>query len=92
MTMNVGFIGLGIMGLPMARNVMKAGFPLTVYNRTLSKAEQLAREGAQVAASRHSRMIFFEGTFLLNILTLLLDLITSRRSIVSSFTTTPSFV
>jgi 3-hydroxyisobutyrate dehydrogenase len=30
----VGFIGLGHMGLPMAENVLKAGFPLWVYNRT----------------------------------------------------------
>lgn len=47
----VGFVGLGIMGMPMARNLMKAGYPLTVYNRTRSKAEQLGKEGAQVAES-----------------------------------------
>ena len=45
----VGFIGLGNMGIHMARNVLKAGFDLTVWNRTRSKAEQLAREGARVA-------------------------------------------
>lgn len=38
----VGFIGLGLMGGGMARNVAKAGFPLTVYNRTRAKAEALA--------------------------------------------------
>jgi 3-hydroxyisobutyrate dehydrogenase len=43
---NIGFIGLGIMGLPMARNLIKAGYEVTVYNRTTSKAEQLVREGA----------------------------------------------
>jgi len=47
----VGFIGLGIMGLPMATNILKAGFPLTVYNRTISKAESLGRMGAYVAGS-----------------------------------------
>jgi 3-hydroxyisobutyrate dehydrogenase-like beta-hydroxyacid dehydrogenase len=46
--MDVGFIGLGHMGAPMARNLLKAGHRLTVYNRTRGKAEPLAREGAQV--------------------------------------------
>lgn len=41
---NVGFIGLGLMGMGMARNIARAGFPLTVYNRTRSKAELLAGE------------------------------------------------
>ena len=45
----VGFIGLGIMGQPMAGHILKAGYPLTVYNRTFSKTEQLASEGANVA-------------------------------------------
>jgi 2-hydroxy-3-oxopropionate reductase len=45
----VGFVGLGIMGLPMARNALRAGFPLTVTNRTLAKAEALRPEGAAVA-------------------------------------------
>jgi len=46
---SVGFIGLGLMGKPMARNLLKAGFPLTVWNRTRSKAEELAQEGAKLA-------------------------------------------
>jgi 2-hydroxy-3-oxopropionate reductase len=46
----VGFVGLGIMGRPMARNLMRAGYELVLYNRTRSKAEELAREaGAEVA-------------------------------------------
>jgi 3-hydroxyisobutyrate dehydrogenase-like beta-hydroxyacid dehydrogenase len=49
MTCSVGFIGLGLMGQPMARNVLKAGFPLTIWNRTRSKAEALAGEGAKLA-------------------------------------------
>src|SRR5438045_5506724 len=44
----VGFVGLGIMGLPMARNALKAGFPVTVTNRTLSRAEPLKADGATV--------------------------------------------
>jgi 3-hydroxyisobutyrate dehydrogenase len=44
----VGFVGTGIMGAPMARNAVKAGFPVTVTNRTLSRAEPLAKDGATV--------------------------------------------
>lgn len=47
----VGFIGLGLMGKPMAHNLLKAGFPIVLWNRTRSKAEELAREGAQVGAT-----------------------------------------
>jgi len=50
----VGFMGLGIMGSAMAANILKAGYPLTVYNRTAGKAEPLAQLGAQVAASPKS--------------------------------------
>jgi 3-hydroxyisobutyrate dehydrogenase len=46
-----GFVGLGIMGLPMARNLLKAGFQVTVWNRTPGRADELAAEGATVAAS-----------------------------------------
>lgn len=49
--MNVGFIGLGLMGRPMAENVLKAGYPLTVYNRTAEKAKALEAAGAKVAPS-----------------------------------------
>jgi 3-hydroxyisobutyrate dehydrogenase len=48
---SVGFIGLGIMGLPMAGHILKAGYPLTVYNRTRSKTRSLEADGAAVAAS-----------------------------------------
>jgi len=47
--LRVGFIGLGIMGEPMALNVLKAGFPLTVYNRTAGKTAPLRQAGAAVA-------------------------------------------
>jgi 3-hydroxyisobutyrate dehydrogenase-like beta-hydroxyacid dehydrogenase len=52
MTLRVGFIGLGTMGLPMARNLAKAGFPLTVTSRTFAKAESLTREWPSVRAVR----------------------------------------
>jgi len=69
----LGFIGLGIMGFPMAENLMKAGYALAVYNRTRSKAEELAgfsppgfsppRRGAVVAdtpaeVGRQAQVIF----------------------------------
>lgn len=47
----IGFMGLGIMGSAMARNLLRAGFPLMVYNRTAAKTADLAAAGAQVAAS-----------------------------------------
>ena len=45
----VGFIGLGIMGQGMCRNLLDAGYDLVVWNRTRSKAEALTRKGAQLA-------------------------------------------
>jgi 3-hydroxyisobutyrate dehydrogenase len=42
----IGWIGLGNMGTPMARNLLKAGFPLTVYNRTASRAAPFVASGA----------------------------------------------
>jgi len=46
----IGFIGTGIMGRPMAENLIKAGFKLTVYNRTASKAQPLVEAGARQAS------------------------------------------
>lgn len=51
MAITVGLIGLGLMGKPMGRNLLKAGFPLVVWNRTKSKADDLVREGAKLAAN-----------------------------------------
>lgn len=47
----VGFAGIGRMGLPMARNVLEAGFPLTVFNRTPERADPLVEAGATLAAT-----------------------------------------
>ena len=49
--MNLAFIGLGRMGTGMARNLLRAGHALAVYNRTPQKAEGLAADGARVASS-----------------------------------------
>jgi len=48
---NIGFIGLGNMGEPMAENLLAAGFPVRVYNRTSSKASALQTKGAVVATT-----------------------------------------
>ena len=48
---SVGFVGLGIMGAGMARNLLAAGHDVTVWNRTTSRSEPLAAEGAKVAGS-----------------------------------------
>ncbi len=47
----VGFIGTGIMGRPMAQNLLKAGYSVTIHNRTKAKAEQLLLDGAAWAAN-----------------------------------------
>ncbi len=47
----IGFIGLGLMGKPMARHLLSAGFPLTVFNRSQPAIDELEREGAQAASS-----------------------------------------
>jgi len=59
----VGLIGLGLMGLPMGRNLLKAGFPLTVWNRTRTKAEQLEKEGAKAANSPREATAASDVTF-----------------------------
>jgi 3-hydroxyisobutyrate dehydrogenase len=51
MTDRIGFIGLGIMGKPMARNLLKAGYPLTVWNRSQPGIEELVRDGASPGSS-----------------------------------------
>lgn len=51
MMKKIGFIGLGTMGLPMAANLLRKGFSLTVYNRTAEKTAELVRQGARCAAT-----------------------------------------
>jgi 2-hydroxy-3-oxopropionate reductase len=49
--LRVGYIGLGMMGKSMARNILKAGFPVVVYNRSRGAVDELAAEGAAAASS-----------------------------------------
>lgn len=49
--LNVGYIGLGIMGKSIAHNILKAGFPIVVYNRSLPAVQELVAEGAKQAGS-----------------------------------------
>jgi len=47
----IGFIGLGIMGRPMARNLLKAGYPLVVHSRSRGPVDEIARAGAKAGSS-----------------------------------------
>ncbi len=49
--MRIGFIGLGLMGTPLAINILKGGYELTVWNRTAAKTEPLLAAGAVRAES-----------------------------------------
>lgn len=51
MSERIGLIGLGLMGKPMARNLLRAGFALTVHNRSRPAVDELLAEGAQAAVS-----------------------------------------
>jgi 3-hydroxyisobutyrate dehydrogenase len=47
----IGFLGMGLMGSRMAQNLLRKGFPVTVWNRTRARAEALVADGARVAAT-----------------------------------------
>ena len=51
MSKKIGFIGIGLMGLPMAKNILKSGFNLKAFNRSQNKAELLKEFGAEIASS-----------------------------------------
>src|SRR5438874_9380921 len=51
MTERIGLIGLGLMGRPMARHLLTAGYPLTVFNRSRPAIDELASAGARAAHS-----------------------------------------
>jgi 2-hydroxy-3-oxopropionate reductase len=51
MAQKIGFIGLGVMGAPMARNLLEAGYELVVHSRSRGPAEELAQAGAETAGS-----------------------------------------
>ena len=61
--LKVAYIGMGAMGKPMAANILKAGFPVVVYNRTRAKADDLVQNGATWAdspaeAARQADIVF----------------------------------
>ena len=49
--MQIGFIGVGLMGFPMAKNLLKAGYKLKAFNRSQDKAERLKEFGAEISTS-----------------------------------------
>ena len=49
--LKIGYIGLGLMGKSIARNILKAGFPLVIHNRSRCAVDELAAEGAQAAST-----------------------------------------
>src|SRR6059036_4329682 len=51
MAQTIGFIGLGIMGRPMAKNLIKAGYPLVVHSRSRGPVDDLVKSGAKAASS-----------------------------------------
>ncbi|HEV2655644.1 MAG TPA: NAD(P)-binding domain-containing protein, partial [Ktedonobacteraceae bacterium] len=51
MTARIGFIGLGLMGKPMARHLLAAGYTLTIFNRSRPAIDELVHEGAEEANS-----------------------------------------
>ena len=51
MSKKIGFIGIGLMGLPMAKNILKSGFNLKAFNRSQNKAEPLREFGAEITTS-----------------------------------------
>ena len=78
MSVSVGFIGLGLMGRPMAKNILKAGFPLTVWNRTPDKAADLVAAGARLAAN--PREVAASSDVLMTIVSDILDFSASCNS------------
>lgn len=65
LTLTTGWIGLGNMGTPMARRLLVAGYPVTVFNRNPTKAEPLRAEGATVAPSPAAVLDAAQVTFLM---------------------------
>jgi 3-hydroxyisobutyrate dehydrogenase-like beta-hydroxyacid dehydrogenase len=53
----IGFIGLGVMGNPMARNLAKAGYPLTVHDKNAAAADRIVREFKQVQTVESPKLV-----------------------------------
>ncbi|MDA9697581.1 NAD(P)-dependent oxidoreductase [Candidatus Pelagibacter sp.] len=65
--MKIGFIGTGLMGLPMAKNLLKSGFKLKAFNRSINKAEPLKEFGAEI--SKTLGEVVKENDFIITMLT-----------------------
>jgi 2-hydroxy-3-oxopropionate reductase len=63
----IGFIGTGLMGLPMAKNILKSGFKLKAFNRSIEKAEPLKEFGAEI--SKTISNVVKESDFVITMLT-----------------------
>lgn len=63
--MNIGFIGTGLMGLPMANKLLEADLSVMVYNRTAEKVQPLAEKGAKIAASPQEVLNYCDCIFLM---------------------------
>lgn len=55
--LKIGFLGTGLMGEHMARNLLRAGHQVTAWNRTIEKAETLRPDGARIASSAHDAVL-----------------------------------
>lgn len=64
-TQNIGFIGIGAMGEPMCLNLINAGIPLTIWNRTADKCQSLVKAGATLAASKNELFKHCDVIFLM---------------------------
>jgi len=58
----LGYLGLGLMGLPMSRRLLNAGYDVTVWNRSAAKAAPLVEVGARLAGSPHFGQSHDSGT------------------------------
>ena len=93
MAQKIGFMGLGIMGSAMAGNLLKAGFPVTVYNRSRDKSEILAGQGAKAAA--HPRELTENSEVIIAMVTgpeALEELIWGADGAAEAFTTEKVFI
>jgi len=71
--MKIGFIGTGLMGLPMAKNLLKSGFKLKAFNRSISKAEPLKELGAEISKTLGEVVIVAVGVLVANQVQQMLD-------------------
>src|SRR5690242_11070905 len=79
-SVSIGFIGLGLMGEPMARNLLRAGTPLVVWNRTRSRCRSLEEAGAAVAETAAEVFVRCETVILMLLDGSVVDAVLERHS------------